>query len=173
MAACGQLLLRLAEENHRDLNQKVYCVYSCGARSWKLWFPWRWAVLTSWWLFEVRKLLHCYVTYKCCNFCSETFQAFDKPNFDIICWLKLTFDIPWIYALLSTSKNLMSKSFTCISITKWKFSYFSVPVWLSLSFYFHWNCAPNLGGSGNSFLWILVLPVVLQILLKLQYTGWI
>jgi len=39
MAVSGQLLLRLAEENHEDLGQIVYCVYSHGAGSWKLWFP--------------------------------------------------------------------------------------------------------------------------------------
>lgn len=27
MAVCGQRLLRLAEENHEDLSQKVCCVY--------------------------------------------------------------------------------------------------------------------------------------------------
>jgi hypothetical protein len=133
---------------------------------------WRWTVLTTWWQFSVRKLFHGCVTYKFCDFCNKTFQAFDKPNFDI-CWLKLIFDVPWICAWLSTCKNLMYKIIYCISVTKWKFSYFSVPVWLSLSFYFHWNCAPNLGGTGNSFLQILVLHAVFQILLKWQHTGWI
>ena len=74
--------------------------------------------------------------YKFCDFCSKTFQAFHKPNFYTICWLKFAFAVTWIYALLSTCKKLVSKSFTCVAITKWKFSYFSVPVWFSLTFIF-------------------------------------